>query len=571
MKHKKLLTLALSLTMMISAMPTSGITALAAENTDKPIFDDKVIVGGIEVSAENQNDVFGDGGSVKYDHITDTLTLTDATIVNEKGHGIYAYGINLTIEGTDTEAEGNNSISGKSTVTKGIDEEGDEYTETHPGCGIFVEGDGFGENGGITINGTLGNISGDNGSGISAYENIAISGTVGDIICTGSIDSGIKSDFGCVIIKDDAVIGDIISEGFNGIEASKDIIISGRTGKIHGGGYAGLHTTSGDIFVSGIAESISGEASGIEAYSGIDLDEDGNEIKLGGSVKIGGDAGEIYGNVTGIRADANLNLSGNAKISVTGTAEDSARAISASAEIILLADCEITLPAEYKIASVLAETYEDENGKVEVFHNTICDKDGNPARVIECSTYVNPFEDVKASDWYFDDVKYSVANGLFKGTSDTTFNPNAPLTRAMLVTVLYRAEGKPKVSGITSFSDLEKGQYYLDAVCWAQVNGIVNGVSETEFAPNNNITREQIAAIMHRYAQYKGVAPTGAWAIRLDYADLTDISDYAAEAVMYCKLNNIMTGRENNNFAPKDNVTRAEAAAILHRFIENNK
>ncbi|MBQ8525120.1 MAG: S-layer homology domain-containing protein [Clostridia bacterium] len=570
MKSKKLLTMALSLT-LVSTMPISGIMASSAENTDKPIFDDKVIVSGIEVTAENQGDVLGDGGSVKYDHIIDTLTLTDATIINEKGHGIYAYGINLTIEGIDTEAEGNNSISGKSTVTSGIDEEGDEYTETHPGCGIMVEGDGYGENGGITINGTLGNISGDNGSGISAYENIDISGKVGDITCPVGFDSGIKSDFGCVIIENDAVIGDIISEGFAGIEAGEDIIISGTTGKIHGGGYAGLHTSSGDIFVTGTVESISGEASGIEAYTGTTWDEDGNEIKLGGSVKIGGDTGEIYGNVTGITADANLNFGGNAKISVTGTDENSARAISVGAEIILSDDCEITLPAEYKIASVLAYTYEDESGKVDVFHNTICDKDGNPAQVVECSANVNTFEDVKASDWYFDDVEYSVANGLFNGTSDTTFSPSAPLTRAMLVTVLYRAEGEPRVSGITSFSDLEEGQYYLDAVCWAQINVIANGITETEFAPNQNITREQIAAIMFRYAQYKGIAPTGEWAISLDYADLGDISDYAVEAVMYCKLNNIMTGRENNNFAPKDNVTRAEAAAILHRFIENNK
>ena len=188
------------------------------------------------------------------------------------------------------------------------------------------------------------------------------------------------------------------------------------------------------------------------------------------------------------------------------------------------------------------------------------------------STLKKEFEDVHPiNHWAKENIDYVYENGLMNGTDETHFAPDMPLTRAMLVTVLYRAEGEPRVSGITSFSDLEKGQYYLDAVCWAQINGIANGVTETEFAPNQNITREQIAAIMFRYAQYKGVAPTGAWAIRLDYADLADISDYAAEAVMYCKLNNIMTGRENNNFAPKDNVTRAEAAAILHRFIENNK
>ncbi|MBQ7975469.1 MAG: S-layer homology domain-containing protein, partial [Clostridia bacterium] len=509
---------------------------------------------------------------VKYNHITDTLTLTDATIINESGHGIYAYGINLTINGIDTDAEGNNSISGKSTSVNGIDEEGYEYTETNPGCGIYVEGDGYGENGGIIINGVIGNISGEEGSGISAYEDITISGTVGNITCTGSIDSGIESDFGCVIIKEDALLGDIISEGYNGIEASKDIIISGRTGRIFGGGYSGIHATSGDVFVSGTVESISGYASGIEAYSGVDWDEEGNEFYIGGSVKIGGNVGEISGSVVGIRTDANLNMSGNTQISVTDLEAEATRAISVGAEIILSNDCEIIEPAEYKIASILAETYEDESGSVEVFHNTICDADGNPALMIKCSAFVNTFEDVNVSDWYFGDVKYSVANGLFTGTSETTFAPNTPLTRAMLVTVLYRAEGKPRVSGITSFSDLEKGQYYLDAVCWAQVNGIVNGVSETEFAPNNNITREQIAAIMHRYAQYKGYdVSVGENTNILSYDDFDIISEYAVISIQYAVGSGLMKGKTASTLNPSDNATRAETAAILHRFIENNK
>ncbi|MBQ8765542.1 MAG: 5'-nucleotidase C-terminal domain-containing protein [Clostridia bacterium] len=543
-----------------------------AENNDESGFDDEVWVGGIKVTDENKDDILGDGGSVKYNHITDTLTLTDATIINESGHGIYAYGINLTINGIDTDAEGNNSISGKSTSVNGIDEEGYEYTETNPGCGIYVEGDGYGENGGIIINGVIGNISGEEGSGISAYEDITVSGTVGNITCTGSIDSGIESDFGCVIIKEDALLGNITSEGYNGIEASKDIIISGKTGRIFGGGYSGIHATSGDVFVSGTVESISGYASGIEAYSSVDWDEEGNEFYIGGSVKIGGNVGEISGSVVGIRTDANLNMSGNAQISVTDLEAEATRAISVGAEIILSNDCEIIEPAEYKIASILAETYEDESGSVEVFHNTICDADGNPALMIKCSAFVNTFEDVNVSDWYFGDVKYSVENGLFTGTSETTFAPNTPLTRAMLVTVLYRAEGKPGVSGITSFSDLEKGQYYLDAVCWAQVNGIVNGVSETEFAPNNNITREQIAAIMHRYAQYKGYdVSVGENTNILSYDDFDSISEYAIASIQYAVGSGLMKGKTASTLNPSYNATRAEAAAILHRFIENNK
>lgn len=113
--------------------------------------------------------------------------------------------------------------------------------------------------------------------------------------------------------------------------------------------------------------------------------------------------------------------------------------------------------------------------------------------------------------------------------------------------------------------------YYTKAVVWGQQNGIIKGYSETEFAPGQNITREQIAAIMYCYAKLKDVALTDNRAIKLDYTDLADISGYAVESVMYCKLKGIMQGKDNNNFAPRDNATRAETAAILQRFIEADK
>ena len=138
----------------------------------------------------------------------------------------------------------------------------------------------------------------------------------------------------------------------------------------------------------------------------------------------------------------------------------------------------------------------------------------------------------------------------------------------MFVTVLYRIEKEPS-SAENTCEDIESGSYYEKAVGWANANGIINGVSDTAFAPNANITREQIAAIMFRYAKYKGTAPTGVWAIRLDYADTEDISDWAAEAVMFCKLKGIMQGKDGNLFAPKANATRAETAAILERYLQN--
>lgn len=183
----------------------------------------------------------------------------------------------------------------------------------------------------------------------------------------------------------------------------------------------------------------------------------------------------------------------------------------------------------------------------------------------------NPFTDVAENAWYFNNVKYVNENGMMSGVSETEFAPNESLTRGMIVTVLYRAEGSPAVNKSKPFVDVSADSYYASAVNWAQQNGIVYGVSETEFAPEETVTREQIATMMFRYATYKGVAPTGAWAIRLNYVDLADISDYAMEGVMCCTLQQIMLGKEGNRFAPKENATRAEIAAILQRFMEANQ
>ena len=158
---------------------------------------------------------------------------------------------------------------------------------------------------------------------------------------------------------------------------------------------------------------------------------------------------------------------------------------------------------------------------------------------------------------------------LFSGVSDDMFDPHGALTRAMLVTVLWRAEGMPQVNDAVTFDDIDANGYYAEALRWAVSENIVEGVSETKFAPDDYITREQIAAIMFRYAKCKGKAPEGAWAISLDYSDISDISDWAFEAVMFCKLAGIMLGDDNNAFGPKDNATRAETAAITQRFFEN--
>lgn len=182
-------------------------------------------------------------------------------------------------------------------------------------------------------------------------------------------------------------------------------------------------------------------------------------------------------------------------------------------------------------------------------------------------SWKNPFTDVFESDWYYKSVEYVYKNSLFSGLTATQFGPNVAVTRGMLVTVLYRAEGKPAVTGANQFHDVAAGAYYEKAVTWAQENGIVSGYSDTIFAPDSPILREQIAAIFYRYAKFKGLTVTDTENTALTFKDASDISSYAVKSLQYCIAKNIMYGRTSEEFKPLDHATRAEMAAILQRFL----
>ncbi|MBE6964911.1 MAG: hypothetical protein E7441_02630 [Ruminococcaceae bacterium] len=177
------------------------------------------------------------------------------------------------------------------------------------------------------------------------------------------------------------------------------------------------------------------------------------------------------------------------------------------------------------------------------------------------------FADLNTSAWYHADVDYAITKGLFNGTSGTAFSPNGKLTRAMLVAVLYRAEGSPATNKSIPFADVDMGAYYANAVSWAQQNRIVTGVSETNFAPDEYITREQIATILFRYASYKG-RNVDVNDEALSFADAASVSDYALAAMTWNIKNGFVQGRSGNMLAPRESATRAEAAALLHRFLE---
>lgn len=182
------------------------------------------------------------------------------------------------------------------------------------------------------------------------------------------------------------------------------------------------------------------------------------------------------------------------------------------------------------------------------------------------------FSDLDITQWYHLDTDYVIENDIFRGTTETTFTPNGNITRAMMITVLYRAEGEPEVTGKATFEDIDENAYYAKAVVWGQQNGIIKGYSETEYAPEQDILREQIAAIMHRYAQYKGYdVSVGENTNILSYDDFDSISEYAIASMQWACGSGLIKGKSERTLNPLDNATRAEIAAILHRFLEANK
>ena len=180
-----------------------------------------------------------------------------------------------------------------------------------------------------------------------------------------------------------------------------------------------------------------------------------------------------------------------------------------------------------------------------------------------------PFIDVRGDDWFYDDVAYVYENGLMNGTSETTFSPYISTTRGMIVTILYRMEGKPAVLEACPFTDVKAGAYYERAIVWAAENGIVKGYGNGCFGPDDQITREQMAAILYRYAKNRGLdVSVGENTNILSYDDALDISEYAVPAMQWACGAQIIHGADGR-LTPGAKATRAQVAAILHRFCEN--
>ena len=183
------------------------------------------------------------------------------------------------------------------------------------------------------------------------------------------------------------------------------------------------------------------------------------------------------------------------------------------------------------------------------------------------NTGANPFTDVSEKDWFYGDVMFVYENGLMLGTSKTLFSPHGTAMRGMMATILWRMEGSPAPKGKNSFTDVEAGKWYADAITWTAENGIFAGYGKDKFGPDDPITREQLAAIFYRYADYKGYDLT----VKGNpdtFKDADKITDYAKTAMQWTVGSGLMKGKSGNLLDPQGTATRAEIAAMLHRFIE---
>ena len=183
---------------------------------------------------------------------------------------------------------------------------------------------------------------------------------------------------------------------------------------------------------------------------------------------------------------------------------------------------------------------------------------------------VNPFTDVSEKDWFYNDAMFVYKNGLMLGTSKTLFSPHGTVTRGMMATILWRMEGSLAPKGENSFTDVEAGRWYADAITWTTENGIFAGYSKDKFGPDDPITREQLTAIFYRYADYKGYKLTVTE--NLDkFEDADKITDYAKTVMQWAVGNGLIKGKSENLLDPQGTATRAEISAMLHRFVEKAK
>ena len=242
-------------------------------------------------------------------------------------------------------------------------------------------------------------------------------------------------------------------------------------------------------------------------------------------------------------------------------------------------DGNLTIEIPYTGSEPVAVWYLNDEGELEKLESTFANGlvtfvlDHLSLYVIgedKAPAFINPFTDVNTGDWFYDDVKYAYENGLMVGTGTINFSPNLETTRGMIVTILHRLEGSPNVSGANIFADVAGGKWYSNAVKWAAENRIVAGYGNGKFGPEDSITREQMAVILMNYAKLKGYDVSAKTNLE-KFTDSSEVSDWATNALAWANAKGLINGISSEILAPQGLATRAQVAAILHRFIERFK
>jgi len=359
-------------------------------------------------------------------------------------------------------------------------------------------------------------------------------------------DSGVQDDFTGVVNARNAKSGRFIFNGANPTGATGDIVVMTITFDVVGAG-----TTALDLDYSSMAAA----KTFVDLLPNLTIND--GSVTAGRSPDGGGGGGTIntYPPLSAIPENGSVSVSPMApakgdKVTITPKPDDGFEVGG------IVVTHENGKPVEITDNGDGTWTFTQPIGKVNI-------------KVTFVEKATNPFTDVDITQWYYEGVDYALRAGLFKGTSATTFEPNTAMTRAMLVTVLHRLEGTPAVTTGNPFNDVVSGNWYANAVTWASEKGIVKGYDSDTFGTNDFITREQLATILYRYAQYKGYdVSVGEDTNILSYEDAFNISEYAIPAIQWACGAGIMQG-DGVKLDPQGSATRAQVAVMLMKFMEN--
>lgn len=623
-KTGKIVFLALALCLVFGICALPGMTAYAADPVPVSYLDSEGVLQNCTKYTElNGHEKTWDGsrgeiwlvaGDVDYDRMRVTVKGTVNLILKDGCTLDISYGIQVEAGNTLNiygQSEGENAgkllILNENNDDAGI---GANRNTTTGGTGAAC--------GTVTINGGNLDIETKDGAGIGGGAGYAGPG------CTAGCGGNVTMNGGSIMIATDGGAGIGGGDGYMGIGGNGgtftmnggSLAISVKftgAGIGGGGGYVGIGGTGGTVNINGgTVNIVSQYGTGIGGGSGYNGKGTGGK---GGSVTISGGTVDIQS--TYASHAIGMGQGGNDDGTVTvDPLEHFALAVSVGSEKTALEGSPFTEKAAItdKISgqkifhskalpvisfdanggcfggdpeSVVTEKIIDEDGHIALPSDPVLDgycivgwytaKEGGE-KVTEDTVFtkgttvyakwviVLPFTDVEKGRWSYSDIAYVYVAGLMNGTSATKFAPTVAASRAMIVTTLYRMEKEPTVSGSVTFKDVKAGMWYTKGVLWASKNGIVKGYSDTKFGPDDNVTREQLALILYRYAQYKNM-DVSARADLSEFSDSGKVASWAQDAMSWANAEGLITGTDKNELLPQGVATREQVAAILHRFL----